>query len=164
MNQQDIAEKLNKWMIEFVEVPNPKLGDWAPCPYARQARVNNNIAIKFAEMLELTPVLRESIDTLENKEVVIICFDHTQIDPVDLQEYVTGMNNTLMPMGYVILEDHPFSPEYINGVSMNFGPCGLLILQKLDKLNQASDQLRDKGYYTNWSQRDLDSVVTWRYK
>ena len=164
MNQKDITEKLNKWMIEFVEEPNPKLGDWAPCPYARQARVNNNIAIKFAEMLELTPVLRENIDTLENKEVVIICFDHNQIDPVDLQEYVTGMNNTLMPMGYVILEDHPFSPEYINGVSMNFGICGLLILQKLSKLNQASDQLRDKGYYTNWSQQDLDSVVTWRYK
>jgi hypothetical protein len=115
-------------------------------------------------MLELTPVLRESIDTLENKEVVIICFDHTQIDPVDLQEYVTGMNNTLMPMGYVILEDHPFSPEYINGVSMNFGTCGLLILQKLDKLNQASESLYDKGYYANWSQQDLDSVVTWRTK
>lgn len=164
MNQQDIREKLNKWMTEFIEVPNPKLGDWAPCPYARQARVNNNITVKFAEILELTPVLRESIDTLENKEVVVICFDHNQIDPVGLQEYVTGMNNTLMPMGYVILEDHPFSPEYLNGVSMNFGPCGLLILQKLDKLNQASDQLRDKGYYANWSQQDLDSVVTWRYK
>lgn len=164
MKQQDIREKLNKWMTEFIEVPNPKLGDWAPCPYARQARINNNITVKFAEILELTPVLRESIDTLENKEVVVICFDHNQIDPVDLQEYVTGMNNTLMPMGYVILEDHPFSPEYVNGVSMNFGPCGLLILQKLDKLNQASDQLRDKGYYTNWSQQDLDSVVTWRYK
>lgn len=164
MKQQDIREKLNKWMTEFIEVPNPKLGDWAPCPYARQARINNNITVKFAEILELTPVLRESIDTLENKEVVVICFDHNQIDPVDLQEYVTGMNNTLMPMGYVILEDHPFSPEYINGVSMNFGHCGLLILQKLDKLNQASDQLHDKGYYTNWSQQDLDSVVTWRYK
>jgi len=164
MNQQDIREKLNKWMTEFIEVPNPKLGDWAPCPYARQARINNNITVKFAEILELTPVLRESIDTLEDKEVVVICFNHNQIDPVDIQEYVTSMNNTFMPIGYVILEDHPFSPEYVNGVSMNFGHCGLLILQKLDKLNQASDQLRDKGYYANWSQQDLDSVVTWRYK
>jgi hypothetical protein len=47
---------------------------------------------------------------------------------------------------------------------MNFGKCGLLIIQKLDKLNNASDQLREKGYYTHWSQKDLDSVVSWRTK
>lgn len=164
MNQLEIVEKLNKWMTEFIEVPNPKLGDWAPCPYARQARVNNNISIKFASIPELTEVIKESIETLTHKEVVVVCFDHNFIDPVELQEYVIGMNKTLMPINYVILEDHPFSPEYINGVNMNFGGCGLLIIQKLDKLNNASSQLLDKGYYKTWSQEDLDSVVTWRNK
>lgn len=164
MNQNEIVEKLTKWMIEFIEMPNTKLGDWAPCPYARQARVNNKISIKFAGIVELTEVVRESIDILENKEVVVVCFDHNQIDPVDLQEYVVGMNNTLMPAGYVILEDHPLSPEYINGVNMNFGHCGLLVIQKLDKLSQASNQLKEKGYYDIWSQEDLDSVVSWRHK
>jgi hypothetical protein len=164
MNQLEIVEKLTKWMTEFIEVPNTKLGDWAPCPYARQARVNNNISIKFASIPELTEVIKESIETLTHKEVVVVCFDHNFIDPVELQEYVIGMNKTLMPINYVILEDHPFSPEYINGVSMNFGGCGLLIIQKLDKLNHASSQLIDKGYYKTWSQEDLDSVVTWRNK
>jgi hypothetical protein len=69
-----------------------------------------------------------------------------------------------MTKNYVILEDHPHSPEYVNGVHMNFGKCGLLIIQKLDKLNNATDQLREKGYYTHWSQKDLDSVVSWRTK
>ena len=69
-----------------------------------------------------------------------------------------------MPMNYVILEDHPNIVENINGVCMNFGECGLMVLQKLDKLNNASDQLREKGYYKHWSQEDLDSVVSWRYK
>lgn len=164
MNQLEIVEKLTKWMTEFIEVPNPKLGDWAPCPYARQARVNNNISIKFASIPELTEVIKESIETLTHKEVVVVCFDHNFIDPVELQEYVIGMNKTLMPINYVILEDHPFSPEYINGVNMNFGGCGLLIIQKLDKLNNASSQLLDKGYYKTWLQEDLDSVVTWRNK
>lgn len=164
MNQLEIVEKLTKWMTEFIEVPNPKLGDWAPCPYARQARVNNNISIKFASIPELTEVIKESMETLTHKEVVVVCFDHNFIDPVELQEYVIGMNKTLMPINYVILEDHPFSPEYINGVNMNFGGCGLLIIQKLDKLNNASSQLLDKGYYKTWSQEDLDSVVTWRNK
>jgi len=164
MNQTDIVEKLTKWLTDFIEVPNPKLGDWAPCPYARQARVNNNISIKFAEISEFSDIIRDSIDTLENKEVVVICFDHNNINPVELQEYVSGMNKTLLSKNYVILEDHPDTPEYINGVSMNFGVCGLLVLQKLDKLTTASKLLQEKGYYEHWSQQDLDEVVSWRHK
>jgi hypothetical protein len=45
---------------------------------------------------------------------------------------------------------------------MNFGHCGLLVVQKLDKLNTASDQLRDKGYYNHWDQAAIDQVVSWR--
>jgi len=164
MINDNIIIKLNKWLTDFIEVPNPKLGNWAPCPFARQARVNNNISIKFADVAELTQAVQESIKELESKEVVVVCFDHTNINPVELQEYVEGMNKTLIAENYVILEDHPWTPEYINGVCMNFGHCGLLVIQKLDKLNKASAQLQEKGYYNHWSKEDLDSVVSWRYK
>jgi hypothetical protein len=164
MNHVDIESKLIKWMTEFIEVPNPKLGDWAPCPFARQARINNNIGIKFSDIAELTQAVRESIEMLTSKEVVVVCFNHNNINPVELQHYVEGMNKTLIAENYVILEDHPWSPEYINGVCMNFGHCGLLVIQRLDKLNKASDQLREKGYYNLWTKEDLDSVVSWRHK
>ena len=164
MENNDIELKLIKWMTEFIEVPNPLLGNWVPCPFARQARVNNNISIKFASIAELTHTVRESVKLLESKEVVVVCFNHNDINPVELQEYVEGMNKTLVLENYVILEDHPHTPEYINGVCMNFGYCGLLVIQKLDKLNKASDQLREKGYYNHWTKEDLDSVVSWRYK
>jgi hypothetical protein len=163
MNQTLIVEQLNQWLQEFVEQPNAALGDWPPCPYARQARINNKITIKFCEVVEFMDVIRESLPALEEKDVVVICFNHNQIDPVSLQEYVAGTNKMLMPANYVILEDHPDSPEFVNGVKMNFGHCGLLILQKLDKLNTAADQLREKGYYDKWDQAALDSVVAWRY-
>lgn len=164
MNQELIVSQLHKWMAEFVEVPNKLLNDWPPCPFARQARINGTISIKFSAVSEFRDVIRESIDTLESKEVVVVCFDHENIDPVTLQEFVAGMNKILMPINYVILEDHPDAPEYINGVKMNFGECGLLVIQKLDKLNNASVQLKEKGYYDTWSQNDLDEVVTWRFK
>jgi hypothetical protein len=164
MNHTEILTKLSKWMTNFVEVSNPKLGNWAPCPYARQARVNNNIAIKFADVVEFDDSINESIEILGHKEVVVICFDHLTIDPTSLQDYVKKTNEILMPMNYVILEDHPEIVEYVNGVCMNFGECGLMILSRLDMLNNASDKIREKGYYEHWSQEELDSVVSWRYK
>lgn len=157
-----MKEQIVKWMQEFVEQPNPMLGNWAPCPFARQARVNNSIAFKNCTVPEFMDVIRESMHDLETKEVVVIYFDHNDINPVTLQEWVGEVNNMLMPMNYVILEDHPDAPEYVNGVKMNFGECGLLVLQKLDKLNAASDQLKHKGYYDKWDKHALDEVVNWR--
>lgn len=164
MNFEQTKQDVISWIEDFLEKSNSNLGNWAPCPYARQARVNNSISIKLAEPLEFDDVIRESLETLNNKEVVVVCFDHHNIDPTSLQDYVKNMNNMLLPLNYVILEDHPNSPEYINDVCMNFGKCGLLLIQKLDKLNGASNLLREKGYYDHWTLDNLDDVVNWRYK
>ena len=163
MDQQKIVAKLFEWMGTFVEVPNPALGNWPPCPYARQARVNNTIGFVFTEVSDFRDAVQQSIDLLESKEVVIIFFDHRYIDPVTLQEWVTSVNNQLMLTDHVILEDHPDAPEYVSGVKMNFGECGLLVVQKLSKLNIASAHLRSKGYYDHWDQAALDDVVNWRF-
>lgn len=162
MDQVKIKQQLDQWMMEFVEEANPALDNWAPCPYARAARLNNMISVVFATPTEFVEVVQESIEKLEHKDVVVVCFDHRLIDPVSLQEFVVGMNSTLMPADYVILEDHPDAPEYVNGVKMNFGQCGLLVLQKLSKLNTASDKLKSQGYYKSWDQKSLAEVVSWR--
>ena len=164
MDQDQIKQHLDQWMVEFVESANPALNNWPPCPYARAARLGNMISIVFAEPIEFVNVIRESKTTLEQKDVVVVCFDHNTIGPEDLQEFVAGMNKTLMPADYVILEDHPDTPEYVNGVKMNFGHCGLLVIQRLSKLNNAADKLKTQGYYDSWDQAALDEVVTWRYK
>ena len=162
MNQELIKEKLLTWITEFVETPNPLLGQWAPCPYARSARLNNKIEIRFSHAKDLLFDVVNNIDLLKDKDVIIFCFDHTKIVPESLAIIVAGMNQALMKVNVVALEDHPDIKESINGVDMNFGLCGLLLVQNLDKLNTASRQLKEKGYYRTWSLDNLDDVVNWR--
>jgi hypothetical protein len=164
LNIDQITQDLMIWMQEFVEKPNPALGNWAPCPYARKARIDDQIRITFSEAADLYQTILDSLPGLDQQEVTVICFDHTQIIAEQLESLVQTWNSELMPQNYVILEDHPNSRETVNGIQMNFGKCGLLVLQKLDKLNQASELLRDKGYYDVWCSAELDQVVTWRYK
>jgi hypothetical protein len=163
MDQQLITQQLIQWMTDFVEKPNPLLNGWAPCPYARQARINNKFEIVFSSHDLLLVTCEQNLHKLEEKDVIIVCFDHKAV-PVDgLTELVKAYNHGfLLPRNYVILEDHPDDEEVINGVRMNFGQCGLLLLSKLSVLNEASDQLRSKGYYDHWSKENLDSVVSWR--
>jgi hypothetical protein len=152
--------QITKWMKEFVEKPNPKLGDWAPCPYAQAARLNNQIEIVEGKNA-LTDF--ESVD-LDSKEVWVFWYPTEQYTGKEFEEIARELNQTLMKQDVVVLEDHPDLVEHVNDVHMNFGKASLLIIQSLSKLNKAADKLRDKGYYDHWSQEEIDSVVTWRYK
>lgn len=163
MNREHIMLELTSWLVNFVEKPNPLLGDWAPCPYARQARIGNLIDIRFSDPHSLTDAVKTGLSALEKKDVIIICFDHTRIESTTVEQLVSMLNQQLMPQDYVILEDHPQRIESLNTVPMNFGVCGLLLVQKLSKLNAASEQLKQKGYYDNWPAESLDYVVSWRH-
>ena len=162
LNEEQIVQDLADWMKDFVEKPNLLLNNWAPCPYARQARIADKIAIIFSDHLKLTSTVEKNLPLLEDKDVFIVCFDHTAISADEISELVKAHNRLLMKKDVVVLEDHPDSIEMLNGVEMNFGKCGLLLVQKLSKLSIASDQLREKGYYDNWPKENYLDVVAWR--
>lgn len=159
MDEIQIKQDLEHWLVNFVEQPNPLLNNWPPCPYARQARLSNKIFTVFDSPLEI----HQYTGQLENYDVVVLCFDHTKFSASQIELFTKHVNSILTLHDFVLLEDHPDSQELVNGVKMNFGKCGLMILQRLSKLNTAADQLREKGYYTTWSKENLDEVVNWRY-
>lgn len=162
IDQSTVEQAILKWMEEFVEQPHPSLGNWPPCPYARQARLSNNILIKAGtDPYHDGQALALTYDW--TKEVVVFWYDHHKNPVEEFIAKVQKLNKEIMPMNVVALEDHPAAEEYVAGVKMNFGTCALLVVQKLDKLNAAADQLRAKGYYDHWSEESLDEVVTWRY-
>ena len=159
MDQQSVRQKLEQWLVEFVEKPNPLLSNWPPCPYARQARLSNQIHIVFDSPLEIASY----VPFLDSYDVVVLCFNSAEYSANQVELFTRHINSILVHKDFVVLEDHPDSEEFVNGVKMNFGECGLMILQQLSKLNTAADQLRDKGYYMTWSEENLDQVVNWRY-
>jgi hypothetical protein len=163
MNQELIKSQLYQWMTDFVEKPNPLLNNWAPCPFARQARISKSIEVIFSDIDNLIFDVEKNLLALETKEVLIVCFDHENIKADHLESLIKTHNAALMPRDYVILEDHPQGAELINGVTMNFGKCGLLLVQRLNKLTLAAKQLKEKGYYDTWSEGNLADVVTWRH-
>ena len=50
-----MKDDIIRWMKEFVEVPHPNFGNFAPCPYAKEARIENKI--KFVETQDQTQIL-----------------------------------------------------------------------------------------------------------
>lgn len=159
ITQHDVEQSFVKWMKDFVEVPHPSLGGWSPCPYARQARMSNNILIKPGTDILADSELLLSYDW--TKDVVI--FWYQEYDTAEFVELVVKANQQLLANNIVVLEDHPDTEEIVSGVKMNFGVCPIIVCQRLDKLTEAAEQLKAKGYYDSWTQEDLDNIVNWRH-
>jgi hypothetical protein len=158
--QADIAT----WITDWVSVHNEQLGA-VPCPFAKQALLTNKIDYATAQDLDGVKGLLQlyAMGRIKN-DVLIIGLDKTNVSAHNLSLLVKDANNTvLMPAGFVALEDHPDDEEYINGVKMNQGTWALVLVQAIDKINQASLILKKQGYYDNWSHEEYDDVVSWRF-
>ncbi len=157
-----IIKDVQKWMLEFVEKPNPLLGGWAPCPYAREARVEEKVAFSchFGAFTK-EAVLRE-IKEFENSESRVSVMIFPQLHEQSLQsciELLQQIRQEVIPWGFFVLMDHPERPEPMNGVDFSNGKYGLLLIQRVDDLLQSAKALQGKGYYDHWSKEHFERVV-----
>ena len=154
----DVKEYILKWIEEFVSVNNSELNNWPPCPYARQAVIDNKIS-----WCEFDSNLLNNLCSLEWNNNYDLCIIHTpNVTSNYLSEQVKLANSFLMPKDIVCLEDHPEDIEEINGVVMNNGKYPIVFMQKLSNIQMFSESLKLKGYYDVWSEQNLEDVVNWR--
>ena len=157
-----VTADINRWIETFVEVPHPALGGWAPCPYARQARLNQEYDIRIGSSPGYD-LVGLSQNKLGNKKVVVFVYDPVAISAGDLEGYTNYYNRLwLTGQDLVALTDHPGDPELVNGVAMNQGQYALLLVQNLTELNEKAQQLGSKGFYKNWNEDYARSVFAHR--
>lgn len=149
---------VTNWITGFVEKPNALLNGWAPCPYARVARMQNKISLDIgvAPWLDLRQI---SWHGLRDLDVIVKIYD-PRAWPLDRfrTEWQSAQQEFLSPQGLLCLEDHPADIEEVNGVIMNQGTWALLLIQSQIKLEQAAQQLAAKGYYSGWPDSYLSNV------
>jgi len=158
-----MIKDIQKWIEEFVSEHNTEIGQ-VPCPFAKEAMLKERINYVSGGKHTITPLLDSLADNWDDKyEVVVVYADKDELTPNQLRILVEDFNKFARDKDVVALEDHPDDPEILNGVSMNFGKAILILVQRLSKLNKASDILKKKGYYDNWPKENYDDVVKWRF-
>ena len=145
------------WIETFVEVPHPALGGWAPCPYARRARLDQDFEVRLG-----TDPYRDAMNvsiTVLPKSVVIYAYMPEEWPHMEFAYNLDQANqHWLLPHNLLGLEDHPNDPEIVNGVSMNQGTYALALVQCLSDLNTRAKQMAVKGFYHNWPEEYLQGL------
>jgi hypothetical protein len=156
--QQDIEH----WIENFVEVPHPALGGWAPCPYARRARLDRDFTVRVGvnPYFDLINIAR---DGLGGKSVLILVYDPNEFFYAQFNSDVQAANEeALLRNNMLALEDHPADPEIVNGVSMNQGTYALALVQSLSDLDEKAQLMARKGFYDTWPEEYLQMLFRHR--
>lgn len=147
------------WLENFVEQPNPQLNGWAPCPYARAARLAQRVMILPGQHAQQD--MQQA--NLDHHDVVAFLYDPDVISAQVLHDAVLQTNrDDLVPRNRFALADHPDSVEQVQGVCFNHGSVAMILVQHLDKLQDHARILARKGYYQGWPQDYLDDLFLGR--
>lgn len=162
MNLQTVTADILLWIENFVEQPHPVLGGWPPCPYARQARLNNRIQILLGTDPYLDLRLRSRWG-MSDYDVIAYVYDPAEW-PYDRfhAEIHAAQQEFLVHHDLIALEDHPSAVEDVNGVIMNQGQYAMVFVQSLSKLNHAAGQLATKDFYHGWPESYLQDLFQHR--
>lgn len=161
LDLEQVSRDIESWIETFVEVPHPALGGWAPCPYARRARLDKDFEVRLGvnPYFDLKVVSQTGI----SKSVVIFVYDSKAYTAEQFSVQLDSANQEfLLSQDLLALEDHPDLPELVNGVSMNQGTYALALVQSLSDLNNKAQQIARKGFYDTWPKDYLQELFAHR--
>lgn len=154
--------KVKSWIERFVTQPDIRLGGFPPCPYAQSALLAKAVTWEVVnEKSELDPALSSlSRKILDHAYAVgIAVFTEPKQWPLsELNDFVQKWRSDYESQDLYLLRDHPEDPEVVQGVVMNQGEYLLFFVQRLSALQEARQELKDKGYYRVWSQLEAQSM------
>ena len=162
MNIKTVTQHILAWSETFVEVPHPALGNWAPCPFARQARLAGTVSIFIGREPYFDLESRATLG-MQQYQVIIYAYDPGEWTLEYFSPRLKSANRDfLLSADLIALEDHPADVEDVNGVIMNQGKYALVLVQSLSKLNQSAKQMGTKGFYHAWPEPYLANLFRHR--
>lgn len=157
---EQAKKDIERWIINFVEKPNPMLNNWPPCPYARQARLNKKVDIRPGGFNPIDDL--KQVD-MGNFDVLAYVYDRLQWSAVEFNELVETVNiSYLAQRGLISLADHPDDVESVKGVVMNQGTYAIVFIQDINKLNHFAKILGKKDFYNGWDEEYLTVLFAGR--
>ena len=140
-----LREYVYGWIRKLSE-HRSEFGGMAACPHAGQAVFAICQVQDAPELEKLLPMI-----TLRPYHVLII----EVVDPTCASVALSSTRGTLAKTGLLALPSDPANPTIIAGFRTTQLDHYLVIVQRKEELERASVQMKSKGYYQNWTDRQI---------
>ncbi len=161
-----VEADIRKWSKEFLEIPNVKLNGLPPCPYAKQAWLENKVTFSINTGLE---GLVKQVSDFNNHDYDIVIWASEELPDMEyLDGFCDGINEALAVAGHD-MHLMVFHPEYDSSeagldfleddvTDKELAYC-MVFVQKLSPLDDASLSLEKSGYYQHFPDEIYQSLV-----
>ena len=167
-----ITDDILTWSEKYLEPKNKHLGNVPVCPYARMARLQKTYRIlecrNFEKFLDTILQAAEMAKDPEIQIVIVGC-DDIQYEPEELAAVIHAYNLVFVPQDIYMMCSHPYDDEEEEDIEFldtdDWEPSNsfmMVLVQKFDELEKASDNLRKTGYYQHWPSDYYEGTVNKR--
>jgi|TARA_R100000030_G_scaffold96856_3_gene85383 hypothetical protein len=157
---KSITEDILEWSEKYLEPKNKHLGDVPVCPYARMARLKKTYRIiECTDITQFKDNILKGIELAKDPEIQIVIVGCTDVEyePEELDSVIDMLNRVYVPQDIYLMGSHPYDEEEDEPVEFletdDWQPDNafmMVLIQKFDELEKASDNLRKTGYYSSW--------------
>ena len=161
-----VEADIRKWSHEFLEVPSKMLNGLPPCPYAKQAWLDNKVVFSINTGID---GLAKEVADFDQHDYDIVIWASEYLPVMEyLDGYCDGINEAMSIAGRD-MHLMVFHPDYdANEAGLDFlvddvtdedlDYC-MVFVQKLSTLDDASLSLEKSGYYQHFPDDVYESLV-----
>ena len=167
-----ITDDILTWSEKYLEPKNKHLGNVPVCPYARMARLQKTYRILECRNFEkFLDTILQAVEMAKDPEIqiVIVGCDDIQYEPEELAAVIHAYNLVFVPQDIYMMCSHPYDDEEEEDIEFldtdDWEPSNsfmMVLVQKFDELEKASDNLRKTGYYQHWPSDYYEGTVNKR--
>jgi len=164
-----MTDDILAWCENYLEPKNEHLGNVPVCPYAKRARLDKTYRIlectNFANFQD-TIIEGAKLAKQKDVQIAIVACNDIGYTPEELDSVIDILNRVMVPNDIYLMGSHPDDDEEEEEV--DFLDTGewqpehnfmMVLLQKFDELEKASDNLRKTGYYDHWPNDYYEGTV-----
>tara|TARA_R100000388_G_scaffold71508_1_gene51809 strand:+ start:78 stop:623 length:546 start_codon:yes stop_codon:yes gene_type:complete len=166
---RSITEDILEWSEKYLEPKNEYLGNVPVCPYARMARLQNKYRVlECKKFVDFQDTIIEGAKLAKDPDIQIVIVGCNDIgyEPEELDSVIDILNRILVPQDIYLMGSHPHDDEEDEPVEFleteGWQPDNefmMVLIQKYDELEKASDNLRKTGYYDKWPSDYYEGTV-----
>jgi hypothetical protein len=171
--ERQICDEIISWSEHTLQKPNPFYNNLPACPYAQKAWQENKVAILFKHESSYQALYSTVSQWEDAFDLCIIVDMRFQKNSEKFHAYLDDLN-TAISEGIFIEKDmwvmgfhpHDEANDFIDDQSfmqMVKDEYAMIFVQRLSKLQEAADKLKEKGYYDRYVEEyDVEEIFNRR--
>jgi len=154
-----ISQEIRDWSEQIIEIPSEEHGGLAPCPFARNAWLKENVMIHVTQDIEDIIELKALYPPTSDNMHIVAWTDYNELSVEEFGEWLHFQN--IDHFGVWMTGFHPNAegdetiPEY-NGLGAD--DYAIILMQSYEHLVSSSRRLLRTPYYRRYSPEDLKHI------